>query len=161
MPKPLHLQLGNDLPNEDGYYWVNDPEENGPKVVEVVVLRGNAYALIDDTIVPVAGCTTKEWGKEPIPEPTTHTPKVPVQKTTFGQLDPGDHFTNSAHEADNDTGYAAIEDSILNVKLRDRHDYRTDRGPFNVVCLEDGRPRTFRDEETVYKADNDGRLHPA
>lgn len=80
------------------------------------------------------------------------------RKTTFGELKAGDQFALS--------GFGLIEqladngqEPIMNIKLpiygvvcnadgslKDEFkDY-----PFNVVCLRDGSPRTFKDHEIVY-----------
>jgi len=81
-------------------------------------------------------------------------PLPTLVKTTFGLLKPGDKFTLSATPS-----------KYINVKMDGFTVYRGKDGktieqwneeqPFNVIALEDGRPRTFHDDNTVYKLEEE------
>jgi len=70
-----------------------------------------------------------------------------IKETTFGQLKRGDRFALSRGAFESDS------DNLMNIKVdmamlcdpvAQAHGV-----PFNVICLGDGRPRTFRPEEKV------------
>lgn len=81
-------------------------------------------------------------------------PLPTLVKTTFGQLVAGDKFTLSSTPSKH-----------INVKMDGFAVYRGKDGktieqwneelPFNVIAMEDGRPRTFRDDNTVYKLEEE------
>lgn len=65
-----------------------------------------------------------------------------IERTTFGELRRGDRFGLSR---------VACEDGeCLNIKVDSAVLVGSGQRPFNVISLQDGRARTFRDEETVW-----------
>lgn len=78
-----------------------------------------------------------------------------TKQVTFGDLKPGDLFALMPDAFDE----KAHGKQFLNVKLgghaawRDSDNVRdeyNEKYPFNVVALDEGRPRFFRDEEKVF-----------
>jgi len=72
------------------------------------------------------------------------------KETTFGQLKRGDRFAVSRHEFRRGTGdNIKVDPAVLCDSLLYVVDLNDTPLPFNVICLSDGRVRTFRDEEKV------------
>lgn len=70
-----------------------------------------------------------------------------VKRTTFGELKRGDKFT---------LGKDGFEfGKCLNMKVEPSYLIGSGGIPFNVISLDDGRVRTFHDEEKVWVEDQE------
>lgn len=77
-----------------------------------------------------------------------------IKETTFGKIAPGTLFGLSPDICEDGIRYMNVKMEKFGILCNENGEVDNRHGPFNVISLNGGRMRTFRDEERVYIEDS-------